>query len=192
MKKVLSILLSAIMVFSCAIATTSVAYAAVVKSPSQISTPIEVNVSVNGGQTNDISYEIDDEDNNKITFTYDGDGSFTGWSFYDNEGNLLVEGVDYEVVYDDGNGVITIQVADGIESITADAEVDEGEEEEPTEGKTPDEGTTEKETTTKETTTKANKNSTSPQTGAVSAAGLAVAGAGAAILVALKKKDDAE
>lgn len=179
MKRLLSILLSVMMIFSCGLVTTSVAYAATVKSPSDVKTEIDVDVTVNGNKTNDIDYTVDSKDPHKITFIYIGDGDFLAWTFYDKEGNILVEGVDYEVVSDDDNGVITIVFADGVESVVADASVDE---------KEPVEPTTKKEKTTKKT----DKKPTSPQTGAASAAGLAVAGAGAAILVALKKKNDAE
>lgn len=176
MKKLLSILLSVIMALSCGLATTSIAYAGTVKSPSQTETEIEIEITVNGGSTTDVDYEVDPDDPSKITFTYTGDGDFSGWNFYDKDGNLLVEGVDYEIVYDDGNGTITVIFADDITFARADADVIE--EQEPT--------------TEPEKPTEPNKKPDSPKTGAASAAGLAVAGAGAAILLALRKKSDAE
>ena len=83
-------------------------------------------------------------------------------------------GKDYKVISVDGN-TITIQLINGYEGdVIGNAIVNfQGE------------------TTTKRAPRKDNK-SNSPKTGATMATGLALAGAGAAVLAAMKKKQDAE
>ena len=175
MKKLLSIVLSVMMIFAVGAASTTMAMAAdQVGSIQTTSKSINVTVEVNGNVSKDITYKKDASDPKKITFTYNGDGDLIGWEFYDEDHNLLVEGVDYEVVSEDGN-TITILLTGYEDDVTANAKVkfDNGE------------------TTTKKGG-KGNNSSKSPKTGAVAAAGIAVAGAGVAILAAMKKKDDAE
>jgi hypothetical protein len=122
-----------------------------------------------------IDYEKD-EDNREITFTYTGDGKVTDWEF---PGMTL--GVDYEIV-ERGDNWIKIRISEDYDGdVIADAIV-----EEPT-----SEETTLPESTTAETTKK-NEDQKSPATGASVAAGVAAMGAGAAILAALKRKNDAE
>ena len=86
----------------------------------------------------------------------------------------MTEGKDYKVISVDGN-TITIQLINGYEGdVIGNAIVNfQGE------------------TTTKRAPRKDNK-SNSPKTGATMATGLALAGAGAAVLAAMKKKQDAE
>mgnify|MGYP002135164704 CR=1 FL=1 len=88
--------------------------------------------------------------------------------------NLLHEGIDNSDVAEDGN-TITIQLINGYEGdVIGNAIVKfQGE------------------TTTKKAPRK-DKKSRSPKTGATMATGLALAGAGAAVLAAMKKKQDAE
>ncbi len=169
MKKILSILLSVLMVAS--VLFVSVVPAMAKTYGSQISTTAarKITVLVNGKGTNDITYKVDDNDKNKITFTYNGDGDLEGWNF-----GGLVEGVDYTVLSEEGNS-ITIQLDASVGDVTASASVDEGDEA----------------TKPGDTTAKPDNGGTSPATGA-SLAGVAVAGAGVAMLLGLKKKNDAE
>ena len=89
----------------------------------------------------------------------------------------MKEGKDYVVTSEEGNS-ITIELINGYDGkVVANALVDNGSE--TTKGN-------------KGTTKKTDKKSTSPKTGAVSAAGIAVAGAGVAMLAALKKKSSDE
>lgn len=195
MKKLVSILLSVVMVVVLGFSTSVVAMAEddVLIYGSQVTTRrvIKPSVTVNGNTTNDVSIDYDEADPNKITFTYEGTADLVGWEFYDADGNLLVEGVDYEVIYDGDQAIVTI-INDEITEVIANAIV---EEETTTPGETtttPGETTTTPGETTTETTTKPNKGPESPDTGAVAGTGLAVAAAGVAILAALKRKHDAE
>lgn len=168
MKKFISVVLSVIMAVSVMAIATVPAMAAV--SPQSTTHSRVVSGSVNGSTSNDISYVVDANDPSKITFTYNGDGNLTGWEFPG-----LELGVDYEIVSEDGN-TITILLLDEEIDVVANATVDLGED-------------------TTETTKKPGKTDnggTSPNTGAMTAAGIAVAGAGVAILAALKKDEDAE
>ena len=83
----------------------------------------------------------------------------------------MTEGVDYEIIREKGDSITILVSAEYDGEVIANAIV--------------------KEATTKETTKK-NKKEKSPKTGAASLAGIAAMGAGAAILTALKKKEDAE
>jgi hypothetical protein len=166
MKKLLSIVLSVMMIFALG-STTMVAMAATVQSYESTTKASTISGQVNGQTSSNITYERDPEDPNKITFTYNGDGDITGWEFPGME-----EGVDYQVLDEDGN-TITIELLNGYDGdVVANVLVDE-------------EGETAEKTTKKSTTGK----STSPNTGAVSATGLAVAGVGVAVLAAIKKND---
>jgi hypothetical protein len=141
--------------------------AATVNSFETTTSAREVSGQVNGQTSNDITYERDAENPNQITFTYNGEGEITGWEFPG-----MTEGVDYTVISQDENS-ITIEVSEDYDGdIIADVIAD-------TEGE-------DAETTTKKAST---GKSTSPNTGAVSLAGLAAAGAGVAILAAIKKND---
>ncbi len=176
MKKVLSIVLSLVMLLSAGMATMS-AFAATVGSYESTTKPFDNKIitRVNGKDSNDIDYEKDD-DKRQIKFTYTGDGKVTGWEF---EG--MTEGVDYEIVERGDNYIIIHILEDYDGDVIANAIV-----EEPT-----SETTTVPESTTA-ATTKKNEDQKSPATGASVAAGIAAMGAGAAILAALKRKNDAE
>ncbi len=165
MKKIISVVLSILMLISVASAS-SVVFAAGgnVQSIESTTKANKINVEVNGNETNDVIYEKDPTDPTKITFTYTGDGELQGWEFPG-----MTEGVDYKIISEDGNS-ITIQLLNGYDGpVTANAIV--------------------KETTTKKK--KDNEKKKSPKTGAVSASAVAVAGAGVAILAAMKKREDA-
>ena len=165
MKKILSILLAAMLAFSALGATSMMAFAAsnTVASPEHTTRDNDKIGQVNGKVSDDVDYQVDPTDPTKISFTYTGNGDFQDWQFPG-----MTEGKDYKVISVDGN-TITIQLINGYEGdVIGNAIVNfKGE------------------------TTKDNK-SRSPRTGATMATGLALAGAGAAVLAAMKKKQDAE
>ena len=164
MKKVLSILLSLVMLVSASALTVN-AFAVVGSQETTKSTNSKITVEVNGNTTKDVTY-TESPDGSEITFTYEGSGTLEGWEF-----DGLIEGVDYIIVSEDGNS-ITIQLIRDIDGdINANAIVTEE--------------------TTKKSSKGSGKNK-SPKTGAATATGLAAAGAGAAILLAMRKREDAE
>lgn len=173
MKKVLSVILSVIMAFSvfAVSATTAMAAVGSIESTSKKNNII---VEVNGQTTTDVVFEVDPNDPNKITFTYTGDGELIGWEFN------ITEGQQYEVISEEGNSItiLLINGYDGEVIARAIIKTNEGGEGE--------------ETTKKTVKPNSNKGDKSPKTGVAAASGLAVAGAGVAILTALKKKNDAE
>ena len=169
MKKILSVVLSLVMLLSVSVATVN-AFAAV-GSIESTTTSIKVINEVNGQVNDDVIMEQDPTNPRKFTFTYTGDGELIGWEFPG-----MVKGTDYQILSEEGNA-ITILVSDAYKGeVIANAIVRYDEEEE----------------TTKKETTKKSEKSKSPKTGAAAAAGFVAMGAGAAILTALKKKEDAE
>lgn len=167
MKKLISVVLSVIMAVSFMAVASIPAMAA--QSPQSTTHARVIGGSVNGSSSNDITYIVDANDPNQITFTYNGKNQVSSWDFPG-----LELGVDYEIVSQDGN-TITIRLLNDEIDVVANATVDfEGEED-----------------TTKKPG-KTDDGNTSPNTGAMTAAGIAVAGAGVAILAALKKDEDAE
>lgn len=167
MKKILSIILSLVVAASVCTISMVPAMAKTVNSKESTTKKSTIIVEVNGGESSDVSYKTDSEDPTKITFTYDGDGELKGWDFGD-----LVEGVDYKILSQKGNS-ITIQVLnpEEIDQIVANAIVDE------------------KNATEKTTAKNKDKGNKSPKTGATMT-GVLVAGAGVAMLAALKKKSE--
>lgn len=172
MKKIISLVLSLVMAISVGAMATIPAMAKDVVSPHSTTKAVDISTKVNGSTSKDITFNRDKNDENVITFTYNGSGNLTGWEFPG-----MKEGKDYVVTSEEGNS-ITIELINGYDGkVVANALVDNGSE--TTKG---NEGTTKK----------TDKKSTSPKTGAVSAAGIAVAGAGVAMLAALKKKSSDE
>ena len=165
MKKVISIILSLVLLASVSAVTTVPAFAAKVQSiESTTEEGPNITGEVNGNPSSDVVYEKDPQDPTKITFTYTGDGELTGWEFPG-----MTEGKDYIIVSRDGNS-ITIQLLNGYDGdVIANAIV--------------------KETTTGQTPKK-NGDNKSPKTGAATATAAVVAGAGIAVLAAVKKKND--
>lgn len=160
MKKFLSILLSVVIMASVCAVSVVPAMAQTVGSQQTTTKKTTISVEVNGSSTTDVTYKKDSNDPSVITFTYKGDGELTGWDF-----GGLTEGIDYEIVSQNGNK-ITIKLLTNV-NVVANAKV-------------------------KGASTKPNKGdngNTSPNTGAT-IAGVAVAGAGVAMLAALKKKND--
>jgi len=162
MKKLISVLLSVVMLVS--VSAVSISAFATVSSQQTTGDTQTVTVEVNGNTSKDVTYQTDPSDPAKITFTYDGDGTLEGWEF-----DGMVEGVDYQVISEDGNS-ITIELLNGFDGdIEVNALVD-----------------------TDSENTDDNGKGKSPKTGAATVTGLAAAGAGAAILLALRKREDAE
>ncbi|MCM1114946.1 MAG: hypothetical protein NC397_05565 [Clostridium sp.] len=183
MKKMLSVLLAAIMTVS--VCAVSVIPAMAAPSPTATTaTNKRPSLEVNGVANNkDISYTPDKDDASSITFTYDGEGTITGW-----ENNLddlgYVEGTDYIATEnEDGTYVIDFLNTEALEAfengdVIVNALVDFDE--------------TDAEPTKKNETTKKNDSSKAPATGiatSVIAGSVAVAGAGIAVLSATKKRD---
>lgn len=179
MKKLLSIVLTAIMAVTVFTASVVPAFAADFLSPSATTAKEKGPITTVNGATNttDITYTPDSTDSNKITFTYTGDGTLIGW-----DTNLdalgFVEGQDYTIT-ENKDGTLTIEFVspDAIEAlesgeVSVDAQV--------------------KLAATTAAASKKNDSSKSPATGAVSAVvagSVAVACAGVAVLSATKKKD---
>ncbi|MGN0522084.1 MAG: hypothetical protein ACI4IQ_05540 [Eubacterium sp.] len=190
MKKIISVLMAVIMAMSVFAVTMVPAMAADdVLSPTATTAANKKPTLMVNGQvtTTDIIYSPDATNSAKITFTYKGEGTLTGW-----ETNLedlgLVEGVDYEITYnDDGSLTIEFISEDALDAwnngeVTVNAVVEFDE----------DETTTKASEKTTATTTKKNESSKSPDTGASSsvvAGAVAVAGAGIAVLAAVKKRE---
>ncbi len=177
MKKILSVILAAIM----AVSAFAVSVLPAMAAPSPVATtakPKGPTITVNGGSTtNDVTYSPDPDDENKIDFEYKGDGTVEGWTTNLEELGF-VEGVDYTLIenadgsfsiiflnpeakkaYEDGKVIINVKVKSA-------------------------------ETTTG--VTKKDDSSKSPSTGvatSVIAGSIAVAGAGIAVLSATKKRD---
>ena len=185
MKKLISMVLSLVMALAAMAVCTIPAMADDVISPTAtIAHDKKPNLSVNGSSSStDITYTVDPNNPNKVTFEYHGDGTLVGW-----EDNLtdelgFVEGSDYEAVFnEDGTYTITFISEgaidawnDGLVSVNAIVVYDEDE----TNGN-------------KTTTGKKDDSHKSPSTGAPTsaiAATVAVAGAGFAVLAATKKRD---
>lgn len=164
MKKLISVILSVMMVLSLGALSVMPVMAATVSSEEPVN-PGVVSGQVNGQNSNDVTFVISPANPMEYTFTYGGNYEFLGWEF-----NGLETG-DYNVVSENGK-TITIQLtASGAnKSFVANAKVNV-----PTTPTTPSTG--DKDTSGK-----------SPSTG-VAIGGIAVAGAGVAMLAALKKRD---
>lgn len=167
MKKFISVILSVMMVLSLGALSVMPVMAATVSSEEPVN-PGVVSGQVNGQNSNDVTFVISPANPMEYTFTYGGNYEFLGWEF-----NGLETG-DYTVVSENGK-TITIQLtASGAnKSFVANAKVNA-----PTTPTTP----TTPSTGDKDTSGK------SPSTG-VAIGGIAVAGAGVAMLAALKKRD---
>lgn len=164
MKKLISVILSVMMVLSLGALSVMPVMAATVSSEEPVN-PGVVSGQVNGQNSNDVTFVVSPANPMEYTFTYGGNYEFLGWEF-----NGL-ETSDYTVVSENGK-TITIQLtASGAnKDFVANAKVKA-----PTTPTTP--STSDKDTSGK-----------SPSTG-VAIGGIAVAGAGVAMLAALKKRD---
>lgn len=163
MKKALTLLLSLVILISVCIGANTIAFAKdPIISPETTQRQVVIEVTLNGEESSHTSYKPDPNDKNVITFTYTGDGELKGWEF-----PKEIEGVDYEIVSQDGNS-ITIRVLNGFDDdyLWANA--------------------IEKEPTNKNHAKK-DESPKSPKTGAT-ISGLGIAGAGVAMLMIAKKK----
>lgn len=164
MKKLISVILSVMMVLSLGAISVMPVMAATVNSEEPVN-PGVVSGQVNGQNSNDVTFVVSPANPMEYTFTYGGNYEFLGWEF-----NGLETG-DYTVVSENGK-TITIQLtASGAnKDFVANAKV-----------KAPT-------TPTKPSTGDKDTSGKSPSTG-VAIGGIAVAGAGVAMLAALKKRD---
>lgn len=183
MKKLLSAFIAAIMAVSMCAISAIPAIAATVNSPVAPTLKGDsVTTTVNGENSQDIIYKPNGTNTNEITFTYDGEGTLTGWEH--NLGALgLVSGTDYTSTVANDTLTITFITNKAIDAwnagtVVVNALVD-----------FEDDVTAED----VDDTTKKNTSSKSPSTGVSSAAlagTVALAGAGIAVLAAAKKKDE--
>lgn len=170
MKKIISVLMS-VLIIVCGFSFTGIsAYAAYVGSVETTSKKFNANVTVNGFNSIHGTYEIvEDEDYYaRVEFVYDGEDPLDYWEIKD-----LQEGVDYVILYQDDNKLIIGIINKDIDYVEANAVTK----------------TTET-TSQNETTTKANTDNKSPDTGAVSGAAFAstAIACGVAMLCSTKKR----
>lgn len=179
MKKILSVMLAAVMAVS-AFAVSVIPAMAAPSPTATTATQKGPTTTVNGAiNTTDVTFTPDPNNANKIDFEYTGEGTVEGWT--NNLSEIgFAEGTDYTAVenpdgtysitflnnnakkaYDDGKVIVDVTVKFAV-------------------------------TTTTTGTTKKNDSSKSPGTGvatSVIAGSIAVAGAGIAVLSATKKRD---
>ena len=173
MKKLISIALSVIMLISVG-AVSAITAMAGVSSPGQsevttkpLSEREPVIITVNSNKSDEVSYT---KDNYKYTFVYSGDSEVTGWEFPG-----MIEDVDYYILSmsADKTKVVIELTESGInKQVKANALVKDAASE-----------------TEEEEVDDDDNSGTSPATGAAMA-GIAIAGAGVAMLVASKRKND--
>ncbi len=110
MKKILSIILSALMAFSACTITALSASAAVV-SPGGETSVLDIDTTVNGVVSTEVTFSKDPSNPYLITFTYTGNGVLEGWSF-------VPENV--KVIKEEGKSV-TVEVDPSVEKVIANA-----------------------------------------------------------------------
>lgn len=189
MKKIISLVIAAMMAVSM-FAVTVPAMAANVSSPTAATLEEgKAKTTVNGETRQGVTYTVNAQNKKEVTFTYNGEGTFKSWT--DNLSSLgLAEGTDYtKALNADGSQTITFISQKAITawnngSVIVNAVVEFAD--------ATTEATTGKEETSKATEPKKNSSSKSPATGAssaVMAGAIAAAGAGIAVLAATKKKE---
>lgn len=186
MKKFISIALSAVMLISAGAVSAMPVMAASVSSPgsSEVTTrPASetepVIITVNSNSSTETSYS---KSGDQYTFSYTGDGEVIRWEFPN-----MVEGTDYKIISisaDNKNVVIELTESGKQKQVSANAVV-KGANTSKDDGDTTDEDDNDN----KSDKTKKDTGSTSPATGA-GLAGIAMAGAGVAMLTVSKKKKD--
>lgn len=170
MKKFLSVVLSLMMVLAVGFGTSAVAFA-YVGSPSEIiveQIQVATTNKVNKNNSTKVKGHKDTNNYNKIVFEYEGSEAVDSWEIYDGD-KLLVEGVDYKIVSKSDKEIVISIIAVPADVLSANAVVNGAQK-----------------------PAKPNNGNQSPATGAMAATGLAMAGAGLAVLTALKRKNDAE
>lgn len=191
MKKIISLVIAAMMAVSM-FAVTVPAMAANVSSPTAATLEEgKAKTTVNGETRQGVTYSVNAQTKKSVTFTYNGEGTFKSWT--DNLSALgLAEGTDYtKVLNADGSQTITFISQKAITSwnngsVVVNAVVEFADDT----TKATEEDTTK---ATKATEPKKNSSSKSPATGAssaVMAGAIAAAGAGIAVLAATKKKEN--
>lgn len=173
MKKLVSVLLSIMMIV--AVGAMSIVPAMAANSSSITVGSGDQTFTASGavnGQltTSDVTIKVSESDSYEVRFDYVGNDEFIGWEI------IGLEEGEYTIVKKEGTTLIikvNPSVAEAKREFTANAITK----------KSANSGST-----TKPSTGNTDKSGTSPSTGA-SVAGVAVAGAGVALLTALKKKD---
>lgn len=171
MKKLVSVLLSVMMIM--AVGAMSVVPAMAASSTITVGSgdqTFTASGSVNGQPSSDVVPKVDENNKLEIRFDYVGKDELIDWEI------IGLEDGEYTIVKKEGNTLIIrvdASVAAAKKDFTANAITKK------TSGSTD---------TTKPSKDNTDKGSTSPSTGA-SVAGIAAAGAGVALLTALKKKD---
>lgn len=168
MKKLISVLLSAVMMIcACSLSALPV-MAAYVGSIETTTKTILIEVTVDGEESVHGKYHTTDNPEEKgyeveIEFTYDGDAPLKYW-----EVPGLTEGEDYVIVSQEGNKIVIGIIDEDVDYILANAVTGD---------------------TKSSTSAKVNTDRKSPNTGAGAfAVALSAAGAGASVLCALRKK----
>lgn len=165
MKKIVSVILSIIMLVSCLSASciTAFAYVASVETTKK---DFQADVTVNGLPSIEAEYEISDNPNYKATveFTYSGNETLKEWEI-----KGLKEGVDYIIISQDGNKLVIGIINDDIDYVVANAITENAEE-------------------TTQGTTKANNDKHSPDTGAGLSAVALMSIAGGLVILAKSRK----
>lgn len=170
MKKLISVLLSVMMVISVGALSVMPVMASTVSSGEPTPTGPVITGQVNGETSNQVSFEASISNPSQFTFTYNGGLELLGWEF-----SGIVEGADYTVVADNGNTITIALTASGMtKQFVANAKVKQDAK---PGSETNKPGASDKDNTGK-----------SPSTGAAMT-GILVAGAGIAMLAASKKKN---
>ena len=168
MKKLISVLLSAVMMICACSLSAFPVMAAYVGSIETTSKTILIEVTVDGKESVHGKYHTTDNPEEKgyvveIEFTYDGDAPLKYW-----EVPGLTEGEDYVIVSQEGNKIVIGIIDEDVDYILANAVTGD---------------------TKSSTSAKVNTDRKSPNTGAGAfAVALSAAGAGASVLCALRKK----
>lgn len=171
MKKIISVLLSIMMVVAVGAVSVMPAMASTVTVGSGDSS-VTINGAVNGSNSNYVVINQNPDYPGQFTFEYTGSDILVDWEF------IGLENTDYFVSYKQGNKITIELSTTGIrKDFTANAITRKA-----------DSGSTGESTTSKPSEGNTDKGGTSPSTGAAMA-GVAVAGAGIAVL-ALRKKND--
>lgn len=174
MKKIISVLLSIMMVVAVGAVSVMPAMASTVTVGSGDSS-VTINGAVNGSNSNYVVINQNPDYPGQFTFEYTGNDILVDWEF------IGLENTDYFVSYKQGNKITIELSTTGVrKDFTANAIT-----------KKADSGSTDESTTaapSKPSESNTDKGGTSPSTGAAMA-GVAVAGAGIAVL-ALRKKND--
>ncbi len=217
MKKIISLVVATMMAVSMMAVSALPAMAADnVSSPTAaVLQQGKAQTTVNGETKQGVTYTVDTTKARKVTFSYNGEGTFKSWS--DNLGSLgLAEGTDYTKATNADNSIVITFISQKaitawnegkvvvnaiVEFATTTAASTTEATTEATDAKTTTKATTSedneetsvaKEVETTKASAKKNTSSKSPATGSSTAAvaGVVAAGAAFAVMVATKKKNN--